>query len=453
MSVPKDLRSFLHTVEEAGPRFFRRVEKPVNPNFDVSVIQQKLTKTGQFPVLHFTKTIGSPLSIVSNLFGNYENLGLALDLKPKQMAEVGKGCILEEYIKRKADVGIYRDVNPSRSPVRELVIRGDQVDLALLPIGRHAELNGGKYITIGVTVLVDPDTGHINAGIYRHMILGKDSITCNITPNHHGSRIIKRYQELGKSIPVAIIIGHHPALFMGAAYSGPSIAGEFEFISTLLNEPLDVVKGITVDVPIFARSEIAIEGILNPNELVKDGPFSEATGYYDDGNICPTIKVMAITMRHDAIYHDLCPMNHEHLQVNKLGRESLIYEGVKKIMPCLRSVHQGPESAVSSGVCFAAINKISNDDGYKVGMAIIDQMRSPKLVVIVDDDVDIFDQSEVLWAVCTRMGQKDKAVSIHTSKNSPIVLIDATKPLGELFPKRSGLPQNNWDAIRLEDYL
>lgn len=449
--MTKDLRTFLRTVEEAGPRFFQRVKKPVKPDFDVSVIQQKLTKIGQFPVLYFPEVIGSRLPMVSNLFGSYENLGLALDLTPKKMAEAGKGHVMAEYLKRKAKGGTCQDVSPSESPVREVVLKDGEVDLGVLPIGRHAEFNGGDYITIGATVLVDPDTGLANAGIYRQMVIGKNRTACNITPHHHGTRIIRRYQKLGKLAPVVTFLGHHPAVLMGAGYGGPLSMSELEFMSALLNEPLETTKAVTVNVPVPARAEIAIEGIIDPEERVRDGPFSEGSGYYDEGNGCYVIKVTAITMRHDAIYHELCPMHHEHMSVNRVGRESLIYEQVRKAVPGLRSVHLGPESAMSSGICFIAIKKSADDDGHQAGMVAIQQARSPRLIVVVDEDVDIFDQSEVLWAVCTRM--QKSAVSIHSSARSPIVLIDATKPLGKPFLRRALPPQSRWGKVQLTDYL
>ena len=466
--MSKDLRQFLQAAKEAGPDFYVGVKRPLKPKFEVCVIQQKLAKEGRFPVVYCPQIEGSKLPLVSNLFGNYEMLGLALDLDLRQ---VEKANILHEYKRRVDDAKPTQTVSAKVAPIKEVVLKGKDIDLGLLPIIHHAVLDSGKYITIGCMVCKDPDSGIPNVGVYRHELKGKDKLGCMINPAHHSAYIARRYAELGKPMEVVIFIGHHPAVVIGSFTRGDLDTNELEVMGGLLGEPLAVTPSETVDLPVPADAEIAIEGVIDPRNMTTDGPFAEYTGYYGEGmKSCYLIRVTGITMRKDAIYHDLDPAHREHYFSGVLPKESSFYDVVKRTVPTVKAVHLSP-----SGSClyltYVSIKKRVPGEGKLAGLAALTGEANAKIAVVVDEDIDVYDEQEVLWAIATRV-EGDKDISIipgvtgaHLDptaydetrlKRGPMttkVIIDATRPVTLPFATRITPPQDLWDSMKLEDYL
>ncbi|MBW1802588.1 MAG: UbiD family decarboxylase [Deltaproteobacteria bacterium] len=168
--MAKDLRQFLNSAKQAGPDFYVETKRPIKPELEVDVLQLKLQKEGRSPVVYCPQIEGSSLPLVSNLYGSYELLGLALDMDPKTAT---KDDIIQAYRKTQDRVQPVQVVSPSDAPVKEVILRGDDADLSLLPVNHHAELNSGKYISVGHMICKDPDTGIPNIGIYRHEVKGK----------------------------------------------------------------------------------------------------------------------------------------------------------------------------------------------------------------------------------------------------------------------------------------
>ncbi|MBI2861063.1 MAG: UbiD family decarboxylase [Chloroflexi bacterium] len=351
-----------------------------------------------------------------------------------------------------------------------MIITGKDIDLGLLPITHHAELNSGKYISIGCMVSKHPDTGIPNVGVYRHEVKGKDKLGCMVNPANHGAYIARRSAELGKTMEVAIFIGHHPAVVLGAMTRGDINLNELEIMGGLLGEPLEVVRGETVDLPVPAHAEVVIEGVIDPRNMVTDGPFAEYLGYYGEGNKpCYLIDVTAITMRRDAIYHDLDPAHREHVLSCVLGLESGAYDAVKRVVPTVQAVHIFPSASsfVFAGVC---IRKRVPGEGVLAGMMAIGD-PAIKGALVVDEDIDIFNEQEALWAAGTRVVADQ---DIHTMprilgahldpttydetrlKRGPMltkVVIDATKPVGLPFSTRITPPKDLWESMKLADYV
>ncbi len=467
----KDLRQFLQTVKKAGDEFYVEVRRPLKPKYEVCVLQQKLAKDGRFPVVYCPEIEGSKLPLVSNLFGNYEMLGLALDITPERLKTAGKGEIFQEY-RRRRNSGISPEEIPApQAPVREVVLQGKDIDLGLLPVIHHAELNSGKYISMGMMVCKDPDTGIPNVGVYRHEIKGKDKLGCMMIMPHHGARIARRYAELGELMPVVIFIGHHPAVAMGATADGPLEMNEFEAMGALLKEPLEITQALTVDLPVAAGAEIAIEGVIDPTKMDIDGPFSELYGYYGEKLPCYIIQVTAITMRRDAIYHDLYAAHQEHNLVVLLGRESSVYDNIHSIVPAIEAIHYGPEGQCGKTLAYISIKKGSQGDAKQAGLAALDVDFGLRTAVVVDDDIDVYDEQEVLWAFGTRV-RADSGISIlpgmpswslnpcaydksgvDMGSRDTKILIDATRPLELPFATRVTPPEELWNSMKLEDYL
>ncbi|MFC2013899.1 UbiD family decarboxylase [Chloroflexota bacterium] len=466
--MSKDLRHFLRMVKEAGPDYYVEVKKLLKPEFEVCVIQEKLVEQGRFPVVYCSQVEGSKLPLVTNLFGNYEMLGLALDLNPKKSS---KAEVLNEYRKRGMNTKPPKMIPASEAPVKEVILRGKDVELSLLPITKHAELDSGKYITIGALICKNPDTGIPNAGVYRHEVKGKDKLGFLTSPIHHAAYIARRCAELGKPLEVVISIGHHPAMSIGACAIGSLDMNELDVIGGLLGEPLRVTPAETVDLPVPADAEVVVEGVIDPCNMTTDGPFAEYTGYYGEGNKpCYLIQVTAITMRKDAIYHDLDPAHQEHNLTTVLGEESSVYDVVKRAVPTLQAVHCPPSGACVYHV-YVSIKKRVQGEGKLAAMAAIAAKGDAKLVVVVDEDIDVYNEQEVLWAIATRVvGDLDISVipgvtgqhldpsaydetRLNRGAMNTKVIIDATKPVDLPFSIRIAPPKNLWNSMNLDDYL
>jgi 2,5-furandicarboxylate decarboxylase 1 len=470
-NMSKDLRQFLQKVRKEGDEFYVEASRPLKPKYEVCAIQQKLANDGRFPVVYCPEIEGSKLPLVSNLFSNYEMLGLALDITSQKLKTVGKAIIFQEYRRRQSRGISPKEIPASQAPVREIILQGKDVDLGLLPVNHHSELNSGKYISIGMTVCKDPDTGIPNVGIYRHELKGKDKLGCMVVMPHHGAYIAQRYAELGKPMQVVIFIGHHPALAMGATADGPLQMNEFEVMGALLGEPIEVVPAITVDLPVPARAEIAIEGVIDTTKMDKDGPFCELYGYYGEQLPCYVIQVTAMTMRRDAIYHDLYPAHQEHNLVVQLGRESRIYDEIQSKVPTIKAIHYGPEGQCGKALAYISMKKGASDEGKQAGLTALEADLGLRIATIVDDDIDVYDEREVLWAVGTRL-RGDSGISIlpgmptwslnpcaydrsgvNLGSHDTKIIIDATKLLGMPFAKRVSPPKEFWDSMNLENYL
>ncbi len=463
----KDLRSFLAECRQMGPQFFASVSRTVDPIHEPCVIQQKLAAANRYPVIRFENTKGSDMPMATNLFGSYELLGLALGLSPDQP----KGEILQRFRERVEKPLPTIEVPRDKAPVKEIIIQKDDVDLSQFPIIKHAEGNSGKYITVGCLVIRDPNTGVLNAGMYRHEIKGKNRFACMFNPAHHAAYIYRRYKEMNQAMEAVLFIGHHPAAVMGALARGPIESNEFEIMGALMGESLEVVPAETVNLPVPAWAEIAIEGILDPNEETADGPFSEYTGFYGPSkDPVGLMKITAITTRRDPIYHDLDPSHREHNLAGVLTFESSIFDTVSKLVPSVTGVYLPP-----SGSCvFTAYVKIKKrvpGEGKSAGMAALAAEPNLKIAIVLDDDIDFYNEEQVLWAIATHMeGDRDLAMipyamgahlnpsaygEVRTEKgpmNTKIV-IDATRPSTLPFADRIHPPQKAWDRIRLEDYL
>ncbi|MBI4322028.1 MAG: UbiD family decarboxylase [Chloroflexi bacterium] len=466
--MAKDLRQFLQVVKEAGPEYYVEVKKPLDTYLEVGVVQHKLYRQGRSPVIYCPEIKGSNLPLVTNLFGSYEMLGIALGMEPNK---VQKDKILHEYKRREADLKPTALVPRSEAPVKEVVWLGDDADLGRLPITHHALLDSGKYITPGNMICRDPDTGAYNVGMYRHEVKSKDSVGLMFNPIHHGNLIARRHAELNRQMEVVIFLGHHPAVVMGSMYSGGMDVDELQVMGGLVGEPLRVTQGETVDLPIPADAEIAIEGIVDPRNMVTDGPFGEFTGHYGEGNKKVfLIKVTAITMRKDAIFHDLDAAHPEHNLACVLGFESPIYDAVKRVIPTVKAVHC-PESGLSMFHVYVSIKKTSLGQGKLAALAALGSAIHAKTCVVVDDDIDIFSDRDVLFALSTRL-VPDRGVDIIKNsagnhldpaamdetrvQHGPMqdfLIVDATKPLTLPTFTRITPPEDLWNSMKIEEYV
>jgi 2,5-furandicarboxylate decarboxylase 1 len=458
--MAKDLRTFLADVVTSGSGDVKQVATPVDPRFGITAHGAWFDKRDDYPVLLFTDVIGSELPCMTNLVATHERMALALGVGVDTLtrsSSIGQGRPPH------SPVPVTRDI----APVQEVVLSGDDVDLTRLPIPTHNELDGGPFVTAGVGLLRDPKTGRINAGIYRHHVYGPRRLGIWFFGSHDGGTIHRRYAEIGEPTPIAIAIGHHPAFLMGAVSRIPGIGGEYEAAGAYLGEPVEVVPATTSGIPVPARAEIVIEGHILPDEQVEEGPFAEWPGHYVSGGAKPVIEVDAVTMRHDAIFQDIQASGREHRLMGALPRIASIHEAIQQKIPGLQAVNIPLHARMH---CYVSLRKERDSDPTRAAFSAFNtEPENLRAVIVVDDDIDVYDDREVAWAVGTRFdAAQDLQIIPHfsgpggllptnfsydteggrTERSSSAIIVDATKPTPPIvFPPRAQVPETALSAV------
>ena len=341
-------------------------------------------------------------------------------------------------------------------PLLENVFEGKQIDLLSLPVPHWHEEDGGRYLgTADVTITRDPDEGWTNLGCYRVMVHDRDSLALYISPGHHGNIHRQKYFDRGEPMPVAISFGPDPLLWLVATMDIAWGHSEYDYAGGIRGKPFEVIQGKHTGLPIPASSEIAIEGEVVPGEQIKEGPFGEFTGYYAGGQRTePILKVKRLMHRNDPIITGAPPIRPAPGADATLIRSAFIWDQLEKAgVPDVRGV------ACYQTRFFIVVSIRQRYPGHARQAGVIaSQCRGSALltryVVVVDDDIDIWDINDVLWALCTRVDPvKDIEVTRRSWSNplDPIVpsqerglssraIIDACRPYEWMkdFPPVSG---------------
>jgi 2,5-furandicarboxylate decarboxylase 1 len=458
--MPKDLRTYLNQLNTAYPESLKIVDEKVNRRFGITGYATKLAQRGEYPGLLFKNVEGAEdFTCVSNLLTSYERIALFLDCDVQDIPRV-----FGERIKNRVAP---KEVSKEEAPVKEVIIRKEEVNLDLLPIPVHNEMDGGPYLSAGVLIIRDPESGEINAGIYRHQIYNKNQMGVWFLGAHHGGLIFKKYQKLGKPAPIAIVLGHHPGFLMGAIARLQGIGGEYEAAGALMNEALELVKAENSDLLVPAGAEIIIEGEILPDVQHPEGPFGEWPGHYLGGGSVPVIQVNGITHRKNAIFQDIVASGREHLVVGAIPRSGSIYQTVKEAVPSVKTVNVPHYARMH---CYISLHKERDADVKRAAFTALNtEQENLRHIFVVDDDINVFNEEEVAWAVGTRFDAERDQLTIpkwngpggllptnwdynkdgsHTARMSSAVIIDATKPAPPIvFPKRAVVPKEHYENI------
>ena len=321
------------------------------------------------------------------------------------------------------------------------------IDLTAFPIPRWHELDGGRYIgTDDLVVTRDPEEDWVNAGTYRVMLQGPDAVALYISPGKHGRIHRQKYFEMGKPCPVVMSFGHHPMLFLAACTDVPIRMTEFDYAGGVLGEPVQLVRGPHTGLPIPAYSEIAVEGEITPGDNLPEGPFGEWPGYYASNQRPePVVRIKALYYRNDPILCGEPPLRPSAGQGfhRSIQRSALIWNALEDAgVPDIKGVWLHP-----AGYRFFSIIKIKQRyPGHAKQAAVIAGQCRPgaylgRYVIVVDDDVDIYNPDDVIWAIATRSepenidiirrawsGPLDPAIPMERKGFNSRAIIDATRP-------------------------
>ncbi|MCK9443254.1 MAG: UbiD family decarboxylase [Tissierellaceae bacterium] len=391
-----------HKVEEQSLRFFLdKLEDNEHLLFNIqredyllSAIVYELESKGKFPIVEFRHPSTGERTI-ANVFANRDTI---------------KKCIFnivdtEEKIEEFNQLDVEDD-----GPVQELIFKGEDLNILDLPIYKHFPGDAGRYITSGIVIAKDPDTGRHNFSFHRMQLKDRNKMGISLHSRGDLWRYYNRSKELNKNLEIAVVIGTHPAYYITGATKIPQNYDDYSWASTYMNQNAKVVKGKTVDIYVPAQAEYVIEGYISVDELEDEGPFAEYTGYGTDHSTRNVFYVTCITKREDAIYQDLVPgFAWEHLLLSQFTKEIILLDKLKKEIPEVMGLSM-PKNGCHFHA-YMAIDPKAEGQVKQAMMLLFGLDPYLKLIIAVNSDIDIYDEEEVIWSMATRM-QADRDVFI-----------------------------------------
>jgi 2,5-furandicarboxylate decarboxylase 1 len=451
--MPKDLRGFITQLETKSPHDIARVTKPLSPRYEISALLTHLESQKKFPLLYCENVAGYSAPVVINAQVSRRLMALALECDVRDLARV--------YAERQS-----RTLSPleiENAPVHEFIHSGDDIDLTQVPLLTHYDVNAAPYITAGIVAAADPDTGVRNTSYNRLMMAGKRELRIFMAIGRHLWTLHNKHEARNEPLPVAIIIGVHPLFSLGAQAFTAATEDEYGVIGGMLGEPLRVVRAKTVPILVPADAEMIIEGKILPHVRRIEGPFGEFTGHAVPSDERPVIEITAITHRHNYIFQDIHAGYTEHKMMGALPREAALLKAVRQTVPTVKNVCM-PVSGACRFHAYISIAKRAPGQAKNAICAAFAADMLLKHVVIVDEDIDVFDEERVLWAVANRFQADRDLVVISHAQGSELdpsagpggvnakMGLDATKPLSG-FPPELRVPDEALTKIRLEDFL
>jgi UbiD family decarboxylase len=432
----RDLREWLRQVEAAGE--LKRIDAEVDLDQELSAISYMAAQREDAPALLFTRFTEAVEGrvLINMLSASRRRFALALGLEPEmKTAELIRETrrILRQRIAP-------RRIAAQEAPVNEIVLTGNDVDLTRLPVPRFWPGDGGRYIGTGdVTFTKDPETGRINVGVYRGMLHGPRQVGMYTSPGKHGGLDRDAWWARNQPCPVVVAYGIDPILFMVGAQVFGSQESELDVAGGMMGEPVQLADGIAGELPIPARAEIVIEGVLNPHQREMEGPLGEFTGYYGNPRAPqPVIEVKALHMRKDPIITASLMARYPACEIGAyyaIMRSAGILENLEALgVPGIRGVYTHPAAASGWGMTVVSLEQRYAGHVAQV-LSLTAQCPAAayytKWIIAVDEDVDPTDLNQVLWALSTRC---DPTANIDILRNTWSTGLDPSKGAQEMRP-------------------
>jgi len=447
---PQDLRSFIAAYEGAYPGEVVRVREPVSIEHDIMAVVLEYERRRRYPIIAFEQVADHDMPVVCNVVASREALAFALGVDPSGLAV--------EYARRIKDR--IKPVVVSDAPFHERVVTGDAVDLTVLPIPVYFPGDAGRYLTAGMLVARDPDTGVETEGYHRFQLKGRNRLGVSLHSRRRMFEYQRRAEAKGQALPCAVVLGLHPLVSMGSLAYPPADVGKFDVVGGLFGEALRVAPCPAIDLHVPAAAEIVIEGEILAGEREPEGPFGEFTGYFSRRSTEHVFVARGLAMREGPWFQSIgSGRAGDHITTLGLVREAEILNALSPAIPNVRAVHV-PLSGASAFTAFVSIRQTRPGEAKHVIPLVLGVDHYLKLVIVVDDDVDVFDESDVLWAVATRM-QADRDLAVISGSLGAMLDpsaddrgvtaklgIDATRPFGQPFAEKLVMPASRMDWAR-----
>ena len=462
----KDLRDFIAQLEKIGE--LKRVTAPVSTHLEMTEICDRVLRA-QGPAILFENPVGHTMPVLANLFGTPRRVALGMGEEDvSALREVGK---LLAYLKEPEPPKGLKDawekwpvlkqvltMSPkivSSAPCQEIVWEGKDVDLGKLPIQHCWPGDVAPLITWGLVVTRGPAKTRQNLGIYRQQVIAPNKVIMRWLAHRGGALDFRDHCEKhpGQPFPVAVVIGADPATILGAVTPVPDSLSEYQFAGLLRGAKTELIKCLGSDLQVPASAEIVLEGVILPDETALEsgvyetaleGPYGDHTGYYNEQDKFPVFTIERITMRRDPIYHSTYTGKPpDEPAMLGVALNEVFVPLLQKQFPEIADFYLPPEGC-SYRMAVVSIKKQYPGHAKRVMFGIwsfLRQFMYTKFIIVVDDDIDIRNWQEVIWAITTRV---DPVRDTLLVENTPIDYLDFASPVSGLGGKMGLDATNKW---------
>jgi len=452
-----DLRDFIQLLEQRGD--LKRITQEIDPNLEMTEICDRVLRSGG-PALLFENPKGSNVPVLGNLFGTAERVALGMG-EESVTALRGVGELLAQLKEPEPPKGmkdaweklpVFKQVlNMAPKIVKKAVcqknsLSGNDVDLSTLPIQTCWPDDAGPLITWGLVVTRGPNKARQNLGIYRQQVIGKNRVIMRWLSHRGGALDFRDWQaeHPGEPFPVAVVLGCDPATILAAVTPIPDTLSEYAFAGLLRGSKTELVKCVDSDLQVPANAEIILEGHIQPDDMADEGPFGDHTGYYNEKDSFPVFSIDRITHRDDPIYHSTYTGRPpDEPAILGVALNEVFVPILMKQFPEIVDFYLPPEGC-SYRVACVSMKKQYPGHAKRVMMGIwsfLRQFMYTKFIIVTDDDVNVRDWNDVIWAMSTRMDPSRDTTMIE---NTPIDYLDFASPVSGLGSKMGLDATNKW---------
>ncbi len=452
-----DLRDFIVQLEKRGE--LKRIAVEVDPRLEMTEIADRVLRAGG-PALLFEKPKGHSIPVLANLFGTVERVALGMgEDDPSRLREVGK---LLAYLKEPEPPKGLRDawdkwpvlkqvmnMTPKEvrsAPCQEIVWEGADVDISRLPVQHCWPGDVAPLVTWGLTVTRGPHKNRQNLGIYRQQVIAPNKLIMRWLAHRGGALDFREHQlaHPGQPFPIAVALGADPATILGAVTPVPDSLSEYQFAGLLRGAKTEVVKCLGSDLQVPASAEIVLEGVIHPGETALEGPYGDHTGYYNEQDTFPVFTIERMTMRRDPIYHSTYTGKPpDEPAILGVALNEVFVPLLQKQFPEITDFYLPPEGC-SYRMAVVSMKKSYPGHAKRVMFGVwsfLRQFMYTKFIIVTDDDVNVRDWKEVMWALTTRV---DPARDTLLVENTPIDYLDFASPVSGLGSKMGIDATNKW---------
>lgn len=445
----KDLREFINALGKN--KLLKRIKVEVDPHLEITEITDRVSKTGG-PALLFEKVKGYDIPVLTNAFGSMKNMTKAL--KVNNLDEIGNELLSYlqppelptsfmdklKALPKLAQISSFLPKNVKTGPCKE-VINTENPSMKKLPVLTCWPMDGGPFITLPLVFTKDPETGRRNVGMYRMQVF--DNQTTGMHWHIHKGAA-EHYRKRGEKMPVAVALGGDPASIYAASAPLPPGIDEMLFAGFLRKEPVEMVACETVDLEVPAHSEIVLEGYVDPSERRLEGPFGDHTGYYSLADEYPVFRLTCISHRKNPIYPATI-VGRPPMEDAYMGKatERIFLPLMQLQLPEIKDINMPPEGVFHNCV-IVSIRKSYPGQAQKVMCALwgMGLMMLAKLIIVVDDDVDVQNLSEVMWRVFNNIDPERDTTVVK----GPLDALDHSSPLPHFGSKMGIDATKKWPS-------